>query len=143
MRIEVKFSYYRGLEPDHNKEKVARGIIKILRNHLFLPDKVEVQFVSLGPANHAETIVNVKRPNVVRLNADLSVNDIVIPLVHEMIHVEQIYTGKLKNSRFGYLIWEDQKYKVDPDMAYNKYLELPWEQDVNYRLGKLLEIVLG
>ena len=138
----IKFSYYRNTKPDKDKEKVAQNVIDCLRNHLELPELIEVQFVGMGPSQHGETVVDVTRPNVVRINLDLSTTDIVIPLVHELIHIEQIYTGKLANAKFGYLVWEGKKYKVKSDIAYKDYIELPWEQDVNIRLKPLLEAIL-
>jgi len=138
----IKFSYYRNTGPDKAKELVARNVIDKARLHLELPEFIEVQFVSMGPSQHGETIVDTKQTNVLRINLDLSTNDIVVPMIHELIHLEQIHIGKLSSAKFGYLVWEGKKYKVKSDIAYKDYMLLPWEQDVNTRLKKLLKIIL-
>jgi len=137
----IKFFYYRGVSPDINKEKVASNICRILRNHLQLPDKIEIEFIQLGPSNYGETIVDYRRPDKIRINLDLSVKDIIIPLVHELIHLEQIYQGRLTNTRFGDIIWENRKYKVKSNMTHKEYLSQPWEQDVAEKQQKVLEIL--
>lgn len=138
----IKFSYYRGLKPSLEKEKVASLTITKLRQHLSLPQNIEIQFVDLGPGNYAEAIVNTNTTNVVRLNVNLDAKDLIIPLTHEMIHIEQLYTKRLSSTRTGKIIWEGKKYSVREDMPYDEYQMLPWEQDVQARIGTLLKSIL-
>lgn len=135
----IKFSYYKNTGPDEDKEKVAKNVINIIRNYLELPDIIKVEFVSMGPVQYGEAIVDVNNPNIVRINLDLSTTDIVIPLVHELIHIEQMHTGRLSNTRFGDIIWEGTKYRIKPDMPYREYINLPWEIEVKTRQKSLLE----
>lgn len=135
----IKFSYYKNTGPDKDKEKVAKNVINIIRNYLELPDIIKVEFVSMGPAQYGEAIVDVNNPNIVRINLDLSTTDIIIPLVHELIHIEQMHTKRLSNARFGDIIWEGKKYKIKPDMPYREYINLPWEIEVKTRQKSLLE----
>mgnify|MGYP000019793808 FL=1 len=138
----IKFSYYKNTGPDKDKEKVAQNVIDTIKKYIELPETIKVEFINMGASHYGETIVDINNPSLVRINLDLSTTDIVIPLVHELIHLEQMHTGRLSNSKFGYIIWEGKKYKVKPDIAYKDYMQLPWEQDVNSRLKPLLEVLL-
>lgn len=135
----IRFYYYRGVSPDNQKEKVAKYICNRLRDYLDLPDIIEIEFVQLGPNNYGETIVDFRYPNRIRINLDLSLNDIVIPIVHELLHLEQIKQGRLTNNRFGDILWENKVYKVKKDISYRDYLALPWEEDVAKKQQKVLK----
>lgn len=135
----IRFHYYKGVTPDSQKEKVATYVCNQLREHLDLPETIEIEFVQLGPSNYGETIVDYRYPNRMRINLDLSLNDIVIPLVHELIHLEQIKQGRLTNNRFGDIIWENKTYKVPKNQSYNDYLDQPWEQDVSNKQQNVLK----
>jgi len=138
----IKFSYYKNAGPDKDKEKVAQNVIDTIKKYIELPETIKVEFINMGTSQYGEAVVDINNPNLVRINLDLSTTDIVIPLVHELIHLEQMHTGKLSNAKFGYIIWEGKKYKVKSDIAYKDYMQLPWEQDVNSRLKPLLEVLL-
>jgi len=138
----IRFYYYKGVSPDNQKEKVANYVCSRLRDYLDLPDIIEIEFIQLGPNNYGETLIDYRKPNRIRINLDLSINDIVIPLTHELLHLEQIYQKRLSNTRFGDIIWENKTYKVSKSMTYNDYLALPWEQDVAKKQQKVLKILL-
>ena len=134
----IRFYYYKGVSPDNQKEKIATYVCNRLRDYLDLPDIIEIEFIQLGPSSYAETIVDYRYPNRIRINLDLSLNDIVIPIVHELLHLEQIKQGRLTNTRFGDILWENKVYKVKQNLPYRDYLALPWEEDV----AKKQQIVL-
>lgn len=138
----IRFHYYRGVSPDNQKEKVATNVCNILRGYLDLPDIIEIEFVQLGPSKYAETIVDYRYPNKIRVNLDLSLNDIVLPIIHELLHLEQIKQGRLTNTRFGDIIWESKVYKIKQDLSYRDYLALPWEEEVARKQQKMLEIIV-
>ena len=135
--IEIK--YYRGLNPSPVKEKVVQNVFRILRDYLHLPNQIQVQFVCLSEVVFAETVLTTgSNVSVLRINIMLSPEDIIIPLVHELIHLEQINTGKLKKLRTGLIEWEGKKF----DLAKLEYNKHPWEADVDARLPDLLKIIL-
>jgi hypothetical protein len=138
----IRFYYYKGVIPDNQKERVAKYICSRLRNYLELPDIIEIELVQLGPNNYGETLIDYRRPNRIRLNLDLSITDILIPLTHELIHLEQIYQKRLSNNRFGDIIWDNKTYKVNKNMSHKDYMALPWEQDVVKKQQKALEFLL-
>lgn len=138
----IRFHYYKGVSPDNQKEKVATHVCNILRDYLDLPDVIEIEFVQLGPSTYAETIVDYRYPNKMRVNLDLSLNDIVLPIIHELLHLEQIKKKRLTNTRFGDIIWENKVYKIKKILSYRDYLALPWEEEVARNQQKMLEILL-
>ncbi len=135
----IRFYYYRGESPDSQREKVASYVCNRLRDYLDLPDTIEIEFVHLGPSNYGETLIDYRKPNRIRINLDLSINDIVIPLTHELLHLEQIKQGRLTNTRSGDILWENQVYKVKQSLSYKDYLALPWEEDVAKKQQKVLK----
>lgn len=138
----IQFRYYKGTSPDTQKEAVAKNVYNVLRAHLDLPDTIEVEFVQLGPSTYGETIVDFRYPNRLRINLDLPLNDIIIPLVHELLHLEQIKQGRLSNTRFGDIMWEGKKYKMKKNMTYQEYMQLPWEEDVTSKQLQIVRLVL-
>ena len=137
--MQVKIFYAKGLY-DSNKESLACKIVEEARPHITLPDIVEIEFQRMGPSMYGQTDVSRKR---ITINFDLDLNDIFIPLLHELIHLEQIHTGKLAKSREGKYVWEGAVYRVDPArMLYKDYNKLPWELDVAKKQQDLLEKLL-
>ena len=115
-------------------------ICESISEYLELPDQIELEFQQMHQSMYAETALDRNR---IRLNSYLSVNDIVIPLVHELIHLHQVCKGQLTMSKKGEYVWEGQVYKVDPArMLYSDYSKLPWEQDVAKKQQKLLDKLL-
>lgn len=139
----IKFRYYKGTSPDIQKEAVANNVCSVLRTHLDLPDIIEIEFVQMGPSTYGETIVDLRYPNRIRINLDLTITDIIIPIVHELIHLEQIKQGRLACNRFGDLIWEGKKYKMRKSISHREYIQLPWEVDVVSRQTDLLNKILN
>jgi len=139
----VRFYYYKGVTPNNQKEKVARYVCGRLRDYLELPDIIEIELIQLGPNNYGETLIDYRTPNRIRINLDLSINDIVIPLTHELLHLEQIYQKRLTNTSFGDIIWENKTYKVNKNMSHKEYLAQPWEQDVAQKQQKALQFLIG
>ena len=138
----IRFYYYKGVNPDIQKEKVATYVCNRLREHLDLPDVIEVEFIQLGPSTYGETVIDFRYPSRIRVNLDLSLTDIVIPIVHELLHLEQIKQNRLTNNRFGDILWENTVYKVKKNLSYRDYLALPWELDVAEKQQKVLKNLL-
>lgn len=128
---------------DKNKEKIIRKVCSIVVNKLKLPD-ITIVLKRLEPSVYAQTNLQHNNPYRIVLNSDLSITDIIMPLVHELIHCNQIYTGKLIGKK-GVYIWQGIEYKNQNQLGqtYSDYQNLPWELDVSDRLPKLLEFVLA
>lgn len=77
------------------------------------------------------------------MNLDLSIHEIIYPIVHELIHISQMHRGQLAISRSGVFVWEGKTYKIDQaKLTYAQYQNLPWEKDVTDRFKVLLEKIL-
>jgi hypothetical protein len=139
----IRFIYRNGTY-DKNKEKVITNVCTIAKEFLSLPELVEVELKDLGKNIYAETIANPRFKNRIRLNIELSLKELIKPLVHELIHLEQIHTNRLSVNRQGFYIWEGQVYQnYNPmNLSNEEYKNLPWELDVSLRENKLLDIVL-
>lgn len=128
---------------DVNKEKIIHKVCNILGQKLKLPTVITIILKKLEPAVYAETsLQNISQYRII-INSDLTVRDMIEPLVHELIHLNQIYTGKLVGRKGSYF-WEGIEYKVKNGLSqtYSDYQNLPWELDVNQKLPKLLEFVV-
>jgi hypothetical protein len=92
---------------------------------------------------YGDSTLDNKSNKLVRLNIELRVQDIMIPLVHELIHVNQMHEGKLMITEDGIFIWDTVPYEVDlKNIHYKDYQMLPWEADVRHRQPKVLRELL-
>ncbi len=107
-----------------------------------LPNHVEFQFENMGQSVYGMTMLDLRFPNRIRLNQELSLEEIIMPLTHELVHLHQIYTNRLQARSGGKILWDGQFYKVDAmKLTYEEYLNLPWEHDANQKQQKLLEFL--
>lgn len=128
---------------DLNKSNVARAICDGVAQIISLPDTLTVEFSTM-PANvYGDSTLDNKSNKHVRLNVELRVQDIMIPLVHELIHVNQMHEGKLMITDDGIFIWDTLPYEVNlSDIHWKEYQMLPWEADVRHRQSKILNELL-
>ena len=140
----IRFIYSKTKIINSNKEKVLLKLFDKASQYLKLPKTLEVEFIDLHDSLYAETIVNPRYKNRIRLNNKLSEKEIIRPALHELIHLEQMYTGRLSSPRTGMYLWEGQLYNHNDleKLSYVDYSNLPWETDVNERLDKLLISIL-
>jgi hypothetical protein len=137
--MHIKFIYPNGIV-DTNKSKLVEKICEQFSYHVELPSELEIEFQYMNQSTYAETDMHKKR---IRLNLHLELNDILLPLVHELIHVNQLHKGQLSISRKGEYVWEGAVYRVDPaKMLYKDYSKLPWELDVAKKQQDLLRKLL-
>lgn len=134
---------YRGSnKPSNAHEKFTDKVIKLVKQLYVLPDNIEIQFENMGDSIYGMTMLDPRFPNRIRLNQDLSIEEILLPLTHELLHLHQIYTNRLQSRSGGRILWEGQIYKVDSmKLSYEDYQNLPWEMDVTINQKKLLEFI--
>ncbi len=139
MNIKFKFQ----TKPDIAKAKVASELYRASFAFISLPDDVTLEFTSLGKTVYAETPLNCLAEKTIRINDTLSVEEMVEPLIHELIHLSQLHTNRLAISRTGKIIWDGVSYVVDQaSMTYKEYRNLPWELDAYDRQKSLLDSIL-
>lgn len=137
--MKVRFIYQGSVWlPD--QEKVAVNLCKCVAQVIDLPNEIEIEFAKLTPSVYGETLLVGRFRNRFRISDTLSPKEIVKPIVHELIHIHQVHTGKLKVMRDGTHIWMGRQYRnVDPNLLENRaYRNLPWELDVENNLETIL-----
>ena len=137
--MKVRFIYQGSVWlPD--QEKVAINLCLRVSKILDLPGEIEIEFVKLPPSVYGETLLYGRFKNRFRINDCLSPKEIIKPIVHELIHINQVHTGRLKAMRDGTYIWEGRQYKnTDPNtLTPEQYQNLPWEQDVSNNVDKVM-----
>jgi hypothetical protein len=125
---------------DDIKLKLVSNICTLVSKHIQLPDHIEVEFKKMELSSYGETIVDPRRLiKRIVLNSDLTAKELFYPTIHELVHVSQMYVGKLSMSRTGVYVWENKTYPIDPlKMTYKDYKQLPWERDAHEQ-----QIILG
>lgn len=118
---------YEGDDYEVRREIVATKICDFLRNHLDLPDEIQIVFAKLPISEYGATIVNPRFKNRFKINTVLNYKEIIPVLIHELIHLQQIKTGQLSNTSNGLFIWNKRTYSL---LECTDYDNLPWEQDV-------------
>lgn len=141
MNVTVRFPKH--LQPDIEKAKVATSLCQAASLYISLPDSIIVEFVDLGHSAYGESTLTFNKESKVRINLQLSAKEMIYPLVHELLHLNQIHEGKLSVTRFGDCVWEGKTYKLNQSkMSYKEYTQLPWELDVTSREQQLLANIL-
>lgn len=138
----IRYIYNVG-EYNLDREKVITNVINICKNHLSLPDEIDVEFAYLSESVYAQTIVTHKFKNRLQVNNSLSAKEVIKPVIHELIHLEQMHTGKLYSNGRGICVYEGTRYNITQDIpSYSDYVKYPWELDAMSREPKMLKIVL-
>jgi hypothetical protein len=142
MNVTVRFPKH--LQPNIEKAKVATSLCQAASLYIALPDNIIVELVDLGHNAYGESTLTFNKESKVRINLQLSTKELIYPLVHELLHLNQMHEGKLSVTRFGDCVWEGKIYKLDQSkMSYKEYTQLPWEYDVSIRQKKLIEQIIG
>lgn len=142
--MNIKVVFPKHSQPDIAKATVAERLCQAASLCINLPDNVEIHFTSLGPGIYGEAVLKSGLNRVITINLDLSINEIIYPITHELIHLSQMYEGKLAVTRTGLYVWEGKTYKIDPrKISHKEYMQLPWEYDVAVRQKKLIEQIIG
>lgn len=133
---------YAGDNYDKNRELVITNVVNIVSTLIDLPKCVEVEFCKLSNL-YGELLLDPRFKSRIRLEETLSSKEIIVPLIHELIHLNQLHTGRLKANRIG-IYWDNRFYNVKTyDLSPDVWASLPWEQDVVNKQQKILESVLA
>jgi hypothetical protein len=142
--MKVRFNFP-NRQIDYAKEKLVTKICNLVSQKIKLPNELLIEFKTLDQNFYAEThVINTKQHRII-LNSTLALNDLIRPTVHELLHLNQIYTGRLKRGANGSLIYEGVKYDMilTQNLNFSDYQNLPWEIDVRQQELEILKHVLG
>ena len=127
------------------KELVAKQLCDSVFKIITLPDSLEIEFITMSDSVYGETILDSRFKNRIRINSVLTEREIIIPIVHELIHVHQIHTNKLQLKSNGTCVWNNKIYKLSQSNKLNnsEYSLLPWEIDVVNKQQSVLNEVFS
>ena len=135
---KIKYTHHKKFDVSRHI-KLTDRVIELVDKLYVLPNEIEIVFESLGKNVHGMTVLDTRHSSRIRLNIDLSLEEYIIPLTHELIHLHQIFTTRLQPRTGGKILFDNVLYKVDSlKMSYEDYMNLPWEQDVMEKQRKLL-----
>ena len=98
------------------------------------------EFVSImNESVYGNTMLNPRLKNRISINNKLTSTEIIEVLVHELIHLNQIKTGRLSSTSNGRYIWNKRQYTLNPNIDYDT---LPWERDVVAKQKHILKQTL-
>lgn len=142
MKVKLRFQ---ANQYDKTKESVLVKAAQYLSHLIDLPQVVVIELANLDHSVYGHTTLTQGQQNIVRLNNRLSAKELLFPLIHELIHLHQVHSGKLKAYRDGTFLWEGHQYKITEAIKADpkKYNQLPWEIDVANKERLLLEKVLN
>lgn len=130
----IRFIYQTG-SYNQEREIVAEQIFEFLKDHIILPQKIEIAFTDLHEAVYGSTHINPRFKNRITINSNLTYNDIPPVLIHEFIHLNQMKIGRLSSASNGMFMWDNKLYNLQD---YSSYDDLPWEKDVANKQHDLL-----
>lgn len=129
---------YSGDIYNQEREKVVENLASCVALIVPLPEEIEIEFKKLDPSTYGDLVLDPRFPNRIRLAESLSTREVIRPLVHELLHLNQVFTGRLSSRRDGTYIWEGRPYSVKSVVTIQEWASLPWEQDVTNRLNHTL-----
>jgi len=134
---------YQGDDYDLSREIIITKLCEAASDIIELPDELIIRIAWLGESVYGNTAVEYRFKNRISINSILSLAEIPIVLIHELIHASQIHTGLLSVSRRGAYIWNKVRYNVPESLNMEQYMQLPWEADVAEKQQKILEETLA
>jgi hypothetical protein len=138
----IKF-IYSGDKFDRNRELVVENVFRIVSTIIEIPDTIEVEFRLLSHSIYGETLLDNRYKNRIRLHEGLSMKEVIVPLIHELLHLNQTYTGKLSGRRDGSFVWNKKVYHAPKTPTVQEWSKLPWEIDVAEKEKTILAEVLN
>lgn len=121
---------YSGDQYSLDRELVITNVINISAEYIELPKSIEIQFIKLSDSIYAEVSLDTRFKNRIKIDENLSPTEVVIPTVHELLHLSQIHTGRLVGRRDGSFLWEGKVYLPIKGIDHRAWRNLPWEVDV-------------
>ena len=110
-----------------------------IRKVINLPEKIDILLRPIQKL-HGQAYY-IKNEYGIEVNVRQTIAEFKDTLLHELIHIEQFFEGRLANEeKSGKLIWRGKSYHIDISNL-EAYNNLPWEQEAirrAYNLGKYL-----
>lgn len=138
----IRFIYQGSIKLTSHHEKFISKLVNLVKQLYTLPDNIEIQFQNMNNNVYGMTLLDPRFPNRICINHALNLEELILPLTHELLHLHQVFTKRLQCRSGGRIVYNGKLYKVDDaTLSYEDYQNLPWEQDVNIKQKKLLEFI--
>ena len=130
--MNLRFFYKNNL-PKKEHEVIITSFANAISKIISLPPVIDVCLYVLEPNVYGG--LDRYKINRIGINYNLSLEETPLILTHELIHVHQSHTGKLRIDRHGNFYWHGILYtnKQVNEMTYDEYKKLPWEVDVDMK----------
>lgn len=122
-----------------DREYLVKRVVEYISTLIELPNDIQVVFAILDDSIYGSTFVNPRFKNRITVNNKLTNTELPYVLIHELIHINQIHTGRLSVASNGMYIWGGSVYSINKNTDYD---DLPWEQDVAAREQQIKTKVL-
>lgn len=137
------YIYFRGMYISRYKKKLYKDLAKfcakkLLHGRIYKNVTLKIYIVrsidnhqTLGICEPDEEKFNGRRTFIIKIANTFKILRTLIILAHEMVHLAQYASGKLKHcGRSGYLTWQNKSF-IDDDKT--DYYDLPWEIEAHGR----------
>lgn len=116
-----------------------------IKQFIRLPRNLSINFRPVRQAYGRAYFVNTKpfstsRNYIVEIDVRQDLKTFKHTLIHELVHIEQFYQGRLKDAGKMHFKWNGKKILVD-NSSLEVYNELPWEVEANTRAELLSHVV--
>ena len=142
--MHVNF-YYKNTALSDKRERIITQFANAVSQVIELPNSIDVCLYMFDKNVYGG--IDKNHINRIGINYNLPYDSIPMILTHELIHVNQKYTGLLRIAINGTCYWREIPYSntLPQDISYTDYQNLPWEKDVEQRqvhvFGSALDII--
>jgi hypothetical protein len=136
--MNIRF-IYQSNDYDIIREKTSKLVCDFISTLLDIPNNIEIVFAIMDKSLYGNTILDPRFKNRININNTLTSKEIPYVLVHELIHLHQIKTGRLSVTSNGIYVWNKIQYNLNSDIDYTT---LPWEKDVVAKQTHILNSTL-
>lgn len=114
-----------------------------VRKFISLPEQVKIIMRPIRSVLGTASTFKVKTKSYYTVEIDVrqTVEEFCDTLLHELVHIEQYFQGRLKlKSELFYSIYEGQRIRLVSNKS-DQYNNLPWEKEAIKRAAKLKNII--
>lgn len=130
--------------PKHRRKEIIKALW-FAKDHL-MPRVRKPIFINIRPIRNLAEKAGVygdcmdedDREFTIRIDTALPIEDMVSTLLHEMVHVQQYLSGRLKYKSFNTVVFEKAVYVYDMD-----YDSRPWEVEAWQKEQQLKDMYYG
>ena len=112
-----------------------------VRTHINLPEQIKITLRPIRSVFGTASTFKVKTKSFYTVEIDVrqSVEEFCDTLLHELVHIEQYFEGRLKlRSELFYSIYEGRRVRLISN-KFDEYNDLPWEKEAYAKQNKKIK----